>query len=166
LSSTCYRCKQNKDSIPCSQHSSPWFNGAMSVTCQNVPVFYGKDGASDVQSVHDFRSVFKKYVHLAHTQYISGTTSNSSSTRPVKRNVHVHHRALSTGDCTHTYSLLRHSAIYLKLCIHMFRLPNTRLEQHRPRFLKMRASAARQSGGAGTVKYFCLLDSRQASQIP
>jgi hypothetical protein len=124
----------------------------MSVTCQNVPVFYGKDGATDVRSVHDYRSVFRKYVQLAHTKYISGTTSNASSTMPVKRNVHVHHQTLLTGGCTHTYSFLRHSVIYQQLWIHIFRLPNTRLEQHRPRFLKMRASPAEQSGGAGNCE--------------
>jgi hypothetical protein len=138
----------------------------MSVTCQNVPVFYGKDGASDVRSVHDYRSVFRKYVQLAHTQYISGTTSNASSTRPVKRNVHVHHQTLFTGGCTHTYSFLRHSVIYQLVRIHIFRLPNTRLEQHRPRYLKMRASAAGRVAAPGTVKNSYLLDSSQASQIP
>jgi hypothetical protein len=65
----------------------------MSVTYQNAPVFHCKNDASDIQSVHDYRLVFRKYVHLAHTQYISGTTSNASSTRPIKRNVHFHKQA-------------------------------------------------------------------------
>jgi hypothetical protein len=112
------------------------------------------------------RTVFRKYVQLAHTQYVSDTTSNASSTRPVKRNVHVHHQTLFTGGCAQTYYFLRHSVIYQQLWIHIFRLPNTRLEQHRPRYLKMRASAAGRVASPGTVKNSCLLDSRQTSQIP
>jgi hypothetical protein len=89
----------------------PHFNSAMSVTYQNGPVFQCRNDASDIQSIHDYRQVFRKYVHLAHTQYISGNTSNANSTRPLKRNVHFHKLALHRW--LHAYVFSSQTRCYL-----------------------------------------------------
>jgi hypothetical protein len=70
----------------------PHFNSATPVTYVNSSVLYDKDGATDIQTVHDYRRVFRKYTHLAHTQDISGMNSNASYTRPIQRDMHVHNQ--------------------------------------------------------------------------